>query len=217
MGVRGIDELLAVLPPVAAGSASAVLAGLGELVAIRHAPLCPDEVRALAEFWERTSAQVAAARLAVLEAINDRDDVVSTAPAGQASAVFAQHALGQRRGTARRDAQWARLLRPDPGQAGDLPAVGAAYAAGDICTPHVEVAVRTHHRLGPALREALIDAEQIEAVPDSSPHDGTGTSTSTSTSSSGSSSGGGGDSTSSSSSSGGGSSSSSGGGGTGDS
>src|SRR3954452_23587573 len=72
MGVRGIDELLAVLPPVATGSASAVLAGLGELVAIRHAPLGPDEVRALAEFWERTSAQVAAARLAVLEAINDR-------------------------------------------------------------------------------------------------------------------------------------------------
>src|SRR3954471_5469923 len=175
MGVRGIDELLAVLPPVAAGSASAVLAGLGELVAIRHAPLGPDQVRALAEFWERTSAQVAAARLAVLEAINDRDDVVPKAPPGQASAVFAQHALGQRRGTARRDAQWARLLRPDRGQAGDMAAVGAAYAAGDICTPHVEVAVRTHHRLGPALREALIDAEQIEAVPDSSSTgDGTG-------------------------------------------
>src|SRR3954470_10026186 len=204
MGVRGIDELLAVLPPVAAGSASAVLAGLAELMAIRHAPLGPDQVRALAEFWERTSAQVTAARLAVLEAINDRDDVVPKAPPGQASAVFAQHALGQRRGTARRDAQWARLLRPDPGQAGDLPAVGAAYAAGDICTPHVEVAVRTHHRLGPALREALIDAQQIEAVPDSGTHDGTGTGTDDSSSSSG-----GGDS----SSSGGGSSSSSGGGG----
>src|SRR3954471_9315322 len=158
MGVRGIDELLAALPPVAVGPAAAVVQGLAELLAGRHAPLGPGEVRALAEFWERASAQVAAGRLAVFAAMDDRDDVVSKAPVGQASAVYAQHALGQRRSTSRRDGEWARLLRPD---AGDLPLVGAGYAAGDLSTGHVEVAVRAHRQLNPTVRDELVDCEQL--------------------------------------------------------
>src|ERR687885_2210699 len=126
MGVRGIDELVAVLPPSAAEPARAVAQGLRDLASLRHAALAPEEVRALGELWERFTAQVASGRLGVLAAIDARDDVIPKAKVGDAAAVFACHGLGQRRGTARRDAHWAGLLRP---QVGDLPAMGGAYAA----------------------------------------------------------------------------------------
>src|SRR3954447_13095654 len=153
MGVRGIDQLVAVLPPAAAGPARAVADGLAELAGLRHAALGPEEVRALGEVWERFTGQVASARLGVLAAIDARDDVIPKARVGDASAVFGAHVLGQRRGTARRDARWAGLLRVE---VGDLPAVGAAYAAGDISPAHVEVAVRTHKQVGAAARDALV-------------------------------------------------------------
>src|SRR4051794_9402625 len=159
MGVRGIDQLVAVLPPAAAGPAGAVAAGLADLAALRHSALAPDDIRALGELFERFSAQVSSARLGVLAAIDARDDVIPKARVGDASAVFATHALGQRRGTARRDGHWAGLLRHE---VGDLPAVGAAFAAGDISVAHVEVAVRTHKDLGAAAREVLVECQ----VPD---------------------------------------------------
>src|SRR5215212_9345805 len=154
MGVRGNHELVAALPPVAAESAAAVLQGLAELASLRHSTLAPEDVRALGEVWERFTGQVAAGRLGVLAAMDARDDVIPKARVGQAGAVFASHVLGQRRGTARRDARWASLLRVE---VGDLPAVGTAFAAGDITPAHVEVAVRAHQRLGPAVREALVE------------------------------------------------------------
>src|SRR5919199_2300774 len=141
MGVRGVEELLAVLPPAAAEPARAVAQGLADLASLRHAALAPQDVRALGELWERLAAQVASGRLGVLAAIDARDDVIPKAKVGDAGAVFASHALGQRRVTARRDAAWASLLRAE---VGDLPAVGAAFAAGDISAAHVEVAVRAH-------------------------------------------------------------------------
>src|SRR5919202_2567970 len=104
MGVRGIDELVAVLPPAAAEPASAVARGLADLSCLRHSALAPEDVLALGELWERFSAQVASARLGVLAAIDARDDVIPKAKVGEAGTVFACHALGQRRGTARRDA-----------------------------------------------------------------------------------------------------------------
>ncbi len=156
MGVRGIDELLAVLPPVAAASATAVLDGLADLQSVRHAALAPEEVRALGEVWERFTAQVAAGRLGVLAAMDARDDVIPKAKVGDAGAVFGQHVLGQRRGTARRDGVWASLLRPE---GGDLPAVGAAFAAGDVSGAHVEVVVRAHRDLGARVRELLMDCQ----------------------------------------------------------
>ena len=116
-------------------------------------------MRALGEVWQRLAGRVAAGRLAVLAAMDGRDDVVPSAPVGQAGAVFARHVLGQTRPVARRDAAWAQLLRP---QVGDLPAVGAAYAAGDISTDHVQVAVRTHKRLGGRVRDTLVDARLPE-------------------------------------------------------
>src|SRR5689334_16684233 len=163
MGVRGIDELVAVLPPVAVACATAVLDGLADLQSVRHAALGPEEVRALGEVWERLTAQVASGRLGVLAAIEARTDVVPRARVGDAGAVFAQHVLGQRRGTARRDAAWASLLRP---QVGDLPAVGAAFAAGDISSAHVEVAVRAHTRLGAGVRERVLDCQDPALVPE---------------------------------------------------
>src|SRR5690242_15138748 len=113
MGVRGIDELVAVLPPAAAGPARAALAALTDLQALRHSALAPEQVRAVGEVWERFTAQVASGRLGALAAIDARDDVIPKARAGQAAAVFATHTLGQRPGTARRDARCAGLLRPE--------------------------------------------------------------------------------------------------------
>src|SRR3954454_5398510 len=159
MGVRGMGELVAALPPPVAGPARAVADGLAELAALRHSALAPEDVRALGELWERFTAQVASGRLGVLAAMDARDDVIPKARVGDAGAVFGSHVLGQRRGTARRDALWAGLLRPE---VGDLPAVGAAYAAGDITPAHVEVAVRTHKQVGAAARGALVEC----ATPD---------------------------------------------------
>src|SRR4051795_8012794 len=159
MGVRGMGELVAALPPPVAGPARAVADGLAELAALRHAALAPEDVRALGEVFERFTAQVASGRLGVLAAMDARDDVIPKARVGDAGAVFGSHVLGQRRGTARRDAVWAGLLRAE---VGDLPAVGAAYAAGDITPAHVEVAVRTHKQVGAAARDALVEC----AIPD---------------------------------------------------
>src|SRR5919202_480361 len=154
MVVRGIGELVAVLPPSAAEPARAVAQGLAELSSLRHAALAPDDVRALGEVWERFTAQVASGRLGVLAAIDARDDVIPKAKVGDAGAVFASHGLGQRRWVARREPDSGGVLRPE---GGDLPAVGAAFAAGDITSAHVEVAVRAHKELGPRARETLID------------------------------------------------------------
>ena len=156
MGTRGTQELLTVLPAVAVDAARAVVDGLSELASLRHAALGADEVRVLGEFWAGLCGQVDAGRLGVLAAMDARDDVVPKARAGGASAVFGQQVLGQRRADARRDGQWASLLRPE---VGDLPAMGAAFAAGDVSAAHVEVAVRARKRLGLLAREALVDAE----------------------------------------------------------
>src|SRR5919202_1390629 len=147
---------LAVLPSSASEPARAVAQGLADLSCLRHSALAPEDVRALGELSERFTAKVASARLGVLAAVDARDDVIPKARVGDAGAVFAHHALGQRRGSARRDAHWAGLLRPE---VGDLPAVGAAFAAGDVSAAHIEVAVRTHRDLGSAAREALVECE----------------------------------------------------------
>ncbi len=136
--------------------------GFGGLT-VRHAALAPEEVRALGEVWERFTAQVAAGRLGVLAAMDARDDVIPKAKVGDAGAVFGQHVLGQRRGTVRRDGVWASLLRPE---GGDLPAVGAAFAAGDVSPAHVEVVVRAHRDLGARVRETLMDCQTPDADPD---------------------------------------------------
>src|SRR3954464_15937262 len=154
MGVRGMGELVAALPPPAAGPARAVAQGLAERAALRHSALAREEVRALGGVFERFTAQVASGKLGVLAAMDARDDVIRNARVGEAGAVFGSDVLGQRRGTARRDALWAGLLRPE---VGDLPAVGAAYAAGDITPAHVEVAVRAHKQVGAAARDALVE------------------------------------------------------------
>jgi|SRR5689334_12660759 len=162
MGVRGIDELVAVLPPSAGDPARVVAQGLADLVSLRHSALAPEDVRALGEVWERFTAQVASGRLGVLAAMDARDDVIPKAKVGDAGAVFGTHVLGQRRGTARRDGVWAGLLRPE---GGDLPAVGAAFAAGDVSAAHVEVVVRAHRDLGARVRETLMDCQPPTPTP----------------------------------------------------
>src|SRR4051794_28601414 len=82
VGVRGIGELVAVLPPAAAGPARAVAEGLAELAGLRHAALGAEEVRALGEVWERFTGQAGSGRLGVLAAIDARDDVIPKARVG---------------------------------------------------------------------------------------------------------------------------------------
>ena len=99
----------------------------------------------------------ASGRLGVLAAIDARDDVIPKARVGEAGAVFASHALrAAPRAAPAGTPRWAGCCARE---VGDLPAVGAAYAAGDISPAHVEVVVRTHRDLGAAVREALIDCQ----------------------------------------------------------
>jgi hypothetical protein len=162
MGVRGAGELSAELPPAAASCIAAVEGGLDEILELRHAPLAPGQVRALTEALERVSARVEAARLAGLAAIDAREDVVPAAAPGHAAAVFALHVLGRARVQARRDAHTAALLRPQS-DGGDLPRIGAALRAGDITAGHVQVAVRAHRDLGPAVRDTLVPYQDLVA------------------------------------------------------
>ena len=141
MGVRGVSELLAELPPAAASCLAALDRGIDELLDLRLAPLAPEQIGALAEVIHRLEARLTAGRLSTLAAIDGaRDDVVPKARPGHAAAVFGLHVLRQSRARARREAQTAALLRPE---VGDLPRIGAALGAGDIASGHVDVAVRS--------------------------------------------------------------------------
>jgi hypothetical protein len=106
-------------------------------------------------------ARVGAARLAVLAGLDDREDLVPRARAGQAALVFQQHVLGMVPAQARRDAATAGLLRPE---VGDLPRIGRAYAAGDILRGHVDVVVRAHRVLGAAAREVPVPLAELSQV-----------------------------------------------------
>ena len=161
MGVRGVSELLAELPPAAASCLAALDRGIDELLDLRLAPLAPEQVGALAEVVHRLEARLTAGRLSTLAAIDARDDVVPKARPGQAAAVFGLHVLRQSRARARREAHTAALLRPE---VGDLPRIGAALSAGDIASGHVDVAVRAHRDLGQAARDKLIPYDEIVAA-----------------------------------------------------
>ena len=58
MGVRGVEELVAVLPPSAVASATAVLDGLAGLQSVRHAALGPDGIGELLPLWDRLAANL---------------------------------------------------------------------------------------------------------------------------------------------------------------
>ncbi len=161
MGVRGVSELLAELPPAAASCLASLDHGIDELLDLRLAPLAPEQVGALAEVVHRLEARLTAGRLSTLAAIDARDDVVPKARPGHAAAVFRLHVLRQSRARARREAHTAALLRPE---VGDLPRMGAALSAGDIASGHVDVAVRAHRDLGQATRDKLIPYDEIVAA-----------------------------------------------------
>ena len=161
MGVRGWGELAGALPPAAASPLAAITVGLAELGELRLAACSPEQVRAVAEAWQRLVGQVTAGQWATLAVFDDRDDVVPLARAGQAGAVFGRDVAGHTRGRAVREAQTAALLRPE---VGDLPRVGAALAAGDVTTGHVEVAVRAHRDLGQEARDAVFPYPDLAAI-----------------------------------------------------
>src|SRR3954469_3487005 len=147
------------LPPELATLVSAAENSIAALSSVRTVPLSGDAVHALAVTWQRLSAQVESGRLAVLAAIDTRDDVVRRTRGSQAAA-FGQHALGLPRGQAHRDARDAGLLA----QGGDLQELGSAYADGALSRAHVDVATRTHHALGAAARDAVVPVADLRAM-----------------------------------------------------
>jgi hypothetical protein len=68
--------LAQVLPAAAASPLAAVAAGVEQLAELRLMACSPEQVRAVAEAWERLSAQVTAGQWAVLAALDERDDVI---------------------------------------------------------------------------------------------------------------------------------------------
>jgi hypothetical protein len=147
------------LPPELATLVSAAENSIAALSSVRTVPLSGDAVHALAVTWQRLSAQVESGRLAVLAAIDTRDDVVPRTRGSQAAA-FGQHALGLPRGQAHRDARDAAHLA----QGGDLQELGSAYADGALSRAHVDVATRTHHALGAAARDAVVPVADLRAM-----------------------------------------------------
>ena len=153
--VAGADVAADVVPEFAAAALALVQRGLAVLLGVRHAALSAGELRALSREITAQQGTLASAWLRTLASMDARDDVVPKARAGQASLAFQQHALGIDPHTARRDSATAQLLDPDTG---DLKAIGAAFAAGEVLRGHVDVAVRTHRDLGERIREELIPA-----------------------------------------------------------
>ncbi|MBV8928237.1 MAG: hypothetical protein JO152_03825, partial [Mycobacteriaceae bacterium] len=168
-GGRGEQDGTVDVPPDFVAAAFAQLdAALEVLQGMAWSPLSPAEVRACVRGLTSRQGRLESARFAGLRAIDARDDVVPLCRAGQAAVTFLQHSIGADHAAARRDVTAARLLDPDTG---DLKEIGAAFAAGEVLRGHVEVAVRAHRDLGPAVREQIVPLDvnaQTGEVPEDS-------------------------------------------------
>jgi len=144
-------EVLAGVPFVAEALAR-LAAAVDDLLSVRWSALSGGEMAAVGGL-ARQQARLDAAVLGSVKAVDDRDDVVPGGRANTAGPRFLLHALGLDRRVAAREAETARLLCAG---SGDLAAMGAAYAAGDISRGHVDVATRVRRRLHTGVRDALV-------------------------------------------------------------
>ncbi|MGZ4613359.1 MAG: hypothetical protein ACXV1K_09360 [Kineosporiaceae bacterium] len=155
-GQAAADAEVVAGAPFVADALDRLAAAVDDLQAVRWAALAAGEVAAAVRGLSRQQARLDAAVLDSIPAVDDRDDVAPGARPGRAGAVgarFLRHALGVDRTVAAREAETARLLDP---HTGDLAAVGAAYAAGEITRGHVDVATSVHRRLRARVRDALV-------------------------------------------------------------
>lgn len=146
---------------------------VGELAQVRWSPRSAQVMAAAVRAVAAQQARLDAAFLSMLNAVDDRDDVVPRQRSGHAAAALLKGSLGWDTKKANRETRAARLLRPalspatdgdgipadspasssDP--CGDLGRIGAAYAAGTISRGHVDVAVSVQGRLKDTIRESL--------------------------------------------------------------
>ena len=127
-------------------------ASVDGLLEMRWAPRSPRVMAAAVRMLAEQQARLDAAFLALVHAVNERDDVIPAARPGKAAAALLRESLGWDKGRAGREADTARLLSAG----GDLAAVGAAFAAGAIGRGHVNVAVGVHGRLRSGVRDAVV-------------------------------------------------------------
>jgi Domain of unknown function (DUF222) len=132
---------------------STVNAAIDEVAGVRWAAVGPLQVAAMLRQLHSARSRLDAAILRGVKAVDDRDDVITSAGTRTAAATFLHRGVGLDRPQAGLDADAARLLDEDTG---DLARVGAAYAAGDITRGHVDICVRVHRRLTASVRDALI-------------------------------------------------------------
>jgi len=128
-------------------------AAIDDLQAVRWPAVGAEQMAAAVRVLYAQHSRLDAAVLAAVRALDDRDDVVPRARPKTAGARFLHHALGLDRRVAARHAITASLLFAD---AGDLSAVGHAYADGLITRGHVDIAATVHHRLHASVRDQLI-------------------------------------------------------------
>src|SRR4051794_36731434 len=123
---------------------------------VRWAARGPRVIAAAVRALASEQARFDAAQLRVLHDVETRDDVVPRVRSGVSRAAAFLRGNGADAARAARDAAAARLVC---GESADLAETGAAYAAGEISRAHLDVAVRSHEKLGAAARNALMPVQ----------------------------------------------------------
>ena len=152
-GITRLDQLIA-----------AARSAVAEVATCSLSVLSDAEVRAAARAAAALRAQVDAAYLGVVRELDSRPDAVPGVRPGQAAKAFLVQAVHVESAQAARDVSAARALDADTG---DLPSLGAAYAAGEVTRGHVDVAVRAlarvpRHLLTMADQDGATGAQQVD-------------------------------------------------------
>jgi hypothetical protein len=134
---------------------------MDDLADVRWRALGPRVVAAAVRELASQHARFGAAQLRVLHDVETRDDVVPRVRSGVSRAATFLRGTGADATRAARDAAAARL---SCGEGADLAEIGAAHAAGEISRAHLDVAVRTHERLGAATRNALMPIQDPQTA-----------------------------------------------------
>ncbi len=151
----------AALPAYLAAALQEIRDGIGDVLDARGAALTSAQARRLVREVTAVGNQLYGAQLHALRVLTGHPDTPPTrgqtsqsGPANQSVKTYLTAGLHLDPAHAGRDLAAARLLDPDTG---DLPAVGAALAAGVIGPDAVAVATRTHRALGATIRDRVDD------------------------------------------------------------
>ena len=143
----------------------AIRAATAQIAAARTWSMSDAEVRETVRAGAAAVAGLEAAWLGLVRDLDGRPEAVAGARPGTTAATFLIHALRVSNGRAHADVAAAHAIDPDTGQ---LPALGAAMAAGQVSRGHLDVAVRTLTRVPARLattfdQDGVSGAERIDA------------------------------------------------------